>query len=193
MCDTVTAVDGYLGERLDNAAFESVFDEVTSARLLDRGFIRRGRAYFAEIMGVQIGWMRGGGRLAWSGNVAHCVCFRHAFLRDKEGRVPATPPGLPEQYPWVFNPELLPGSTQEDWRFDATRLMALPYGRYTFEGLTETTVRKDLEARLAAFLRYTEWALGLTLSDAREQLLPYAAEYWVARHWLEDYAAEAGP
>lgn len=176
---------------MDKAAFESIFDDVTSVPLLGRGFIRRGRAYFAELGEVHIGWVRGGGRLVSAGNMAHCVCFRHAFLRDKEQRIPATPPASPGHYPWVFDPELLSGSTEEDWRFDASRLMTLPYGQYTFAGVAEATVRAALEVRLAAFLRYTEWASSIKVSDALEQLRPFASEYWVARLWIEDYDARA--
>ncbi|NID14108.1 hypothetical protein [Luteibacter yeojuensis] len=176
---------------MDKAAFESFFDEVVSRPLLGRGFVRCGKSLFAEIHGVQIGWVRGGGRFASSGSVAHCVCFRHAFLRDKESRIPVKPPGFPEQYPWVFDLELLPASTHKDWRFDAARLMNLPYGQYTFEGLAGATVRDDLNSRLAAFLRYADWALSLTASDAVAQLRGFAEDYWIARHWLEDYAGRA--
>lgn len=177
---------------MDKAAFEGSFDEVVSGPLLDRGFVRRGKSHFAEIQGVQLGWVRGGGRFASPGSVAHCVCFRHAFLRDKESRVPVQPPGFPEHYPWVFDLELLPASTHKNWRFDPARLMSLRYGQYTFEGLDTATVRDDLNIRLAAFLRYADWAVSLSDSDAVAQLRPFAKDYWIARHWLEDYAARAG-
>lgn len=178
---------------MDKSAFDAIFDEVTLGPLSSRGFVRRrGTSCYAEIRGVQVAWVRGGGRLSVSGSIAHCICFRHAFLRDKEGKVPSQPPGYPEEYPWVFDPEKLPGSSAKDWQFDASRLMALPYGRYSFAGLDEATVRSDIESRLAAFLRYTDWALQLSLMESQAQLLPYADEYWVARHWLQDYRAREG-
>lgn len=70
--------------------------------------------------------------------------------------------------------------------------MNLRYGQYTFEDLDAATVRDDLNIRLAAFLRYADWAVTLSDSDAVAQLRPFAKDYWIARHWLEDYAARAG-
>lgn len=177
---------------MDKNDFEDIFDEIVCRPLLGDGFIRRGRALYAETQGLQIAWVRGGGRFALPGAIAHCVCFRHAILRDKEGQLPAHAPSFPEQYPWVFDPERLAKTRSKDWRFDAARLMSLPYGRYIFDGVPEKTLKKDLAGRLAAFRKYTDWALSLSLPEAAAQLVPFAGDYWVARHWLEDYTQAIG-
>ncbi len=141
--------------------FDDVFEEVISADLVGRGFTRRGKSLFLEGIDKQVAWIRGAGRFVVPGSVAHLVCFRHSFLRDKDERVPTAAPGGAGNYPWVLNAELLPMTTRADWAFDPSRLMSLPYGRYEYAELSQSPVRTDLTKRLDGFLRYVDWASGV--------------------------------
>jgi hypothetical protein len=169
--------------------FDQIFEEVVSGALADQGFAQRGKGLFLEDGDTHVAWIRGAGRFAVPGSVAHLVCFRHSFLRDKDERVPKVAPSYAEHYPWVLNAELLPTTTSTDWRFDPARLMALPFGRYEYTDLSSSVVRSDLTKRRDGFLRYVEWASGIDRNEAESQMVPFSGRYWIARLWLEDYSA----
>lgn len=169
--------------------FDEIFEEIVSEALTNQGFAQRGKSLFLENGNSQIAWIRGAGRFAAAGSVAHLVCFRHAFLRDKDERVPEVAPSYAENYPWVLSAEQLPTTAPSDWRFDPARLMSLPFGRYEYAELAPSVVRSDMTKRRDGFLRYVEWASGVDRDEAESQMAPFAGEYWVARLWLEDYSA----
>ncbi|ULU24970.1 hypothetical protein [Dyella terrae] len=172
---------------MQKAEFDELFDQVISEELIRRGFVQRGKSFFLSGGDRQLAWIRGGGRFAAPGSIAHLVCFRYSFLRDKNEVVPKEAPGDAGNYPWVFDAELLPTTKAPDWRFEASRLMGLPYGRYNFAGVAQSIVRADLSERRDGFLRYATWAASLSADEAAAQMRPFADEYWVARLWLDDY------
>jgi hypothetical protein len=168
--------------------FDEIFDEIVSDALTNRGFVQRGKSLFLEDGNTHVAWIRGGGRFVVPDSIAHLVCFRHAFLRDKEGHIPAAAPGFAENYPWLLNAELLPTSIPKDWDFAPSRLMSLPFGRYDYADLSQSVVRNDLTKRRNGFLRYVDWASGVGVDEAEAQMIPFAEEYWIARLWLDDYS-----
>lgn len=168
--------------------FDEIFEEVISCVLASRGFVQRGKNLFLENGDTHVAWIRGAGRFVVPGSVGHLVCFRHAFLRDKEESIPTAAPSFAENYPWLLNAELLPTATPKDWSFAPSRLMSLPFGRYEYADLSQSVVRSDLAKRRDGFLRYVDWASGVGVDEAEAQMIPFAEEYWIARLWLEDYS-----
>jgi len=177
----------FKGDLVQKQEFDETFDEVITDVLVRRGFAQRGKSLFLSEGDRQLAWIRGAGRFAVPGSIAHLVCFRHSFLRDKNELVPKAAPGDAGNYPWVLSAELLPTTSASDWRFNPSRLMGLPYGWYAYSDLSQSVVRSDLSNRRDGFLRYIDWAAGLLHGDAEAQMRPFAGEYWVAGLWLDDY------
>ncbi|MFJ9453171.1 MULTISPECIES: hypothetical protein [unclassified Herbaspirillum] len=167
--------------------FEEIFDEIVTHPLKALGFQKKGARLLSDDGMVQIAWVRGGGRLASGGAMAHLACFRHSFLRDKSETVPAVAPSEPGEYPWVFDCEALLNTNPHDWTFDPSRLMSLPYGRLDFSTLSTADVVSALSERRTAFAKYVSWARALSLKEAHEQIAYYVERFWVARLWDQDY------
>ena len=167
--------------------FEEIFDETVAHPLEALGFQKKGTRLLSDDGLVQIAWVRGGGRLASAGTIAHLACFRHSFLRDKSETVPAVAPSEPGEYPWVVNCEALLNTNPHDWAFDPSSLMSLPYGRLNFSMLSTEDVVNALSKRRTAFAKYVSWARTLSLKEAHQQIACHAERYWVARLWDQDY------
>ncbi|MFL9924470.1 hypothetical protein PQR62_09345 [Herbaspirillum lusitanum] len=172
---------------MQKTEFEEIFDEIVARPLEAIGFQKKGTRLLSDDGLVQIAWVRGGGRLASPGTIVHLACFRHSFLRDKSETVPTAAPGEPGEYPWVFSSEELLNTNPQDWAFDPSRLMSLPYGRLDFSTLSTADVISALTDRRTAFTKYVSWARALSLKEAHEQIASHVEKFWVARLWDQDY------
>lgn len=167
--------------------FDDLFNEVVAHPLEADGFQKQGKSLFGGDTNCQFAWIRGGGRLSGTGEVAHIVCFRHSFLRGKSENQPTGIPHDFGDYPWIFSCENLIGSKPGEWVFDPARLMSPPFGRMFYSALSVDEAVAALDARRSAFLKYVAWARTLPLATAHSQIATYAKDYWIARLWDEDY------
>lgn len=167
--------------------FEIYFEQLVASPLKSIGFSSKGKGLFYENGEIQIALIRGSGRFALSGSIAHILAFRHKFLRCKNEKVSPKQPTEPGEYPWVIDPELL-AMNDTSWKFNPALLMSLPYGQLEYKNSNrEDVISKLTQLRSIIERSYLPWALSLKLEDALEEMKQNYEKWWVARLWYEDY------
>ena len=169
--------------------FEELFAKIVESELCRAGFQRKGRNLLLCQDELQIALLRAGGKLQVNHGVTHILCLRHAFLRElKELVVLSKPSTVADDYPMLYNPELLEQETPQQWAVYQVDRFNPPYGCFFFGASNEEEVARRLD-RLVYQIRYRwlPWALTLRPENVAEQLEKCKTDWWVARIWLEDY------
>lgn len=171
---------------MDKVQMESLFDEYVSEPLIRAGFSRNGMTLYYSDGLTQVALKRGGGRLSGPGRISLIVCFRHAFLRDKNEKIPEIQTILPGNCPWVFGVDdiIFDGK----WQFDPSKLMNLPYQSIFYDRQSETELVTYFQRRGETIInKFLPWALEKTPESALSEMTQYTDKWWIARLWEEDY------
>ena len=172
---------------MDKAEFDQLFEYVVVQPLQDLRFKRLGQSLARFDQTNTIILMRLGGKMTLPGTLAHILCFRHSFLRDFDGNVPAKPPNNPHEYPFKFRPSLLQDRRSSDWRYEP-RNLNYDYDRFEWENRSAADVTRWLRA-LSEFIatRFVPWTDGMVPRTAQAQIVRYGEKAWCDRRWDEDY------
>lgn len=124
-----------------------------------------------------------------AGAIAHILCFRHSFLRDRTETVPTKAPREVYDYPYKFRP-LEDADRELIYR---PQVAGYDFERLVWENAAEGAVRQKLD-RIADNIecRFLPWADALPLATAKSQIAQFGDDAWCERMWIEDYAKQLG-
>jgi len=162
--------------------FELLFDTEVVEPLARRGFKRMGKSLYTTENLASVSLVRLGGRMAQPGAIAHVLCCRMSFMRDRTERVPGGFVPEPFDYPFKLLPSQLPATLHYVPR-------NLNYDREVidFQGRSSEAVRQDLRQICSAIaLRVLPWAGALTGPAVKQQLVTFGENTWCERMWIED-------
>jgi hypothetical protein len=167
--------------------FDKAFDELVSEPLAKIGFQARGKSLLLFDRLNTVGLIRFGGRRSLPGTIAHVLCFRHSFLRDRSERVLSVPASEPFDYPYKFDVSALPSLPVLSWRY-SPRNLNYPISRFAWQGRVQSDVEERLKA-LSDFLSgtFVPWSLSMTPQRVLAQIERYGENAWCERLWIEDY------
>ena len=162
--------------------FELLFDAEVVGPLGRRGFKPVGKSLHATENLASVSLIRLGGRMARPGAIAHVLCCRLLFMRDRTERVPDGSVPEPFDYPFKLLPSKLPATLQYTPR-------NLNYERevIAFQGRASAAVQQELrQISTAIGVRLLPWAGALTPTAVEEQLRKFGENAWCERMWIED-------
>jgi hypothetical protein len=88
--------------------FELLFNAEVAEPLCRQGFKRSGKSLYTTESLACVSLIRLGGRMARPGAIAHVLCCRMSFMRDRTEQVPQWFVSAPFDYPFKFLPTNLP-------------------------------------------------------------------------------------
>jgi hypothetical protein len=162
--------------------FELLFDAEVAEPLCQRGVQRVAKSLYATENLALVSLIRLGGRMAQPGSVAHVLCCRMSFMRDRTETVPDGFVPDPFDYPFKFLPGKLPATLRYLPR-------NLNYDREVidFQSRDRDAILQDLRRVFSAVAgRVLPWAGTLTVTAVKEQLLTLGEGAWCERLWIED-------
>ncbi len=116
------------------------------------------------------------------GAIAHVLCCRMTFMRDRTERVPEDFVPEPFDYPFKLLPRKLPAMLHY-----VPRNLNYDYELTEFQGHSRDAVSQDLKKiRSAVVERVLPWAGALTAAALKEELLTLGENAWCERMWIED-------
>src|SRR5215467_6216329 len=127
--------------------FELLFDAEVAAPLARQDFKRVSKSLYATKHVASVSLIRLGGRMARPGAIAHLLCCRLSFMRDRTERIPNGFVPEPFDYPFKLLPSKLPATLRY-----APRNLNYEPEVITFQGRDGGVIRQELRQICSAIL-----------------------------------------